>query len=176
MARVPESAVKYVEHLNLPDLKRACIMRGMPFGEIGESSIPNLQSWYLKNYDLPVDHRLLEEFDLWCEALLRERGADDSMLSPIFRLSSVGARNEDGEITKRKRIRSMVPKIKRKKERTTEGLFKGTKKAFTYELAQRGLPKAEVMAMVKEKYPDAKDKSIGIWFNRARKAKKNGKP
>lgn len=150
-------------------------MRGMPFEDIGKSSIPNLQSWYLKNYDLPVDYRLLEEFDLWCEKLLRERGADDTMISPIFRLSSVGARNAEGEITKRKRIRSMVAKPKRKKERTTEGLFKGTKKAFTYELAQKDLPKAEVMAMVKEKYPDAKEKSIGIWYNRARKAKRNAK-
>lgn len=151
-------------------------MRGLPFEEVGEKSVLNLQSWFLKNYDLPVDHRLLEEYDIWCETFLKGRGVDSTMTSPIFRLSSVGERNAAGEVTKRKRVRSMVPRVKKKKETTSEGLFKGTKKAYTYELAQKGLPKDEVMRLVKATFPDAKDKSIGIWYNRAKKAKKNGVP
>ena len=163
MAKIPESAIKYVETLNLKDLKRACIMRGLPFEEVGEQSILNLQSWFLKNFDLPLDYKLLEEYDIWCERLLNERGVDPIMTSATFRLSAIAERNADGEIVKRKRVKSMVPRVKKKKERTTDGLFKGTKKAYTYELSQKGIPKDKVLQLVKEKWPDAKDKSIGIW-------------
>lgn len=173
MAKVPESAIKYVETLNLKDLKRACIMRGLPFEEVGNKSVLNLQSWFLKNFDLPLDHKLLEEYDIWCEGMLKSRGVDPIMTSPTFRLSAIAERNADGEVTKRKRVKSLAPRIKKKKERTSDGLFKGTKKANTYELAQKGLPKAEVIRLIKERWPDAKEKSIGIWYNRAKKVNKN---
>lgn len=174
MGKISPSALKYVESLNLPDLKRACIMRGLEFEKVGDLSTLGLQSWFLKNFDLPVDHKLLEEYDIWAEDLLRSRNVDEALLNPYFRLSAVAERNENGDIVKRKRVRSMVPKVRKKKERTKEGLFTGTKKAYTYELAKQGLSKKEVLELVKKKYPEARDKSLGIWYNRAKKAMKNG--
>lgn len=177
MIRVSESAMRYVEHLSLPNLKRECIMRGLPFQAMGDMSILNLQSWFIKNFANPIEPALLESYDLWVEKLLRERGCDEVMLNPTFRLSAVVERNADGDITKRKRVRSLIPRIKKKKERTPEGLFKGTKKSLTYELAKDSkMNRVEAIKIIKEKYPEAKEKSIGIWFNRARKQiRKNGK-
>jgi hypothetical protein len=172
MARVPESAIKMVENLNLQDLKRSCIIRGIPFEDVCDKSVLGLQSWYLSHYDYPVNHSLLEAYDIWSEALLRERGVDPTMISPYFRLSAIGIRNANGEVVKRKRVKSLTPKFKRKKARTQEGLFQGTKKALTYALCKEGLAKEEVIAKVIEQFPDAKPKSIGIWYNRSKKSKK----
>ena len=38
-----------------------------------------------------------------------------------------------------------------------------------YELAKKGKDKPEVIKLVKKKFPEAKDKSISIWFKKALK-------
>lgn len=170
MNKISPTAIKYVENLNLTDLKRGCVSRGLEFQEVGNKSILNLQSWYLRNFDNPIDEGLLEKFDIWCEELLSARGNDGPMLSSTFRLSAVAERDAEGKITKRKRIKRLGGKIRKKKARTSEGLFQGTKKAYTYELVKQGKTKAEAILEVIDKFPDAKEKSIGIWYNRAKKA------
>ena len=40
---------------------------------------------------------------------------------------------------------------------------------MTFELQQQGKTKVEVIEIIKEEYPDASEKSIGIWFNKSRK-------
>lgn len=167
---VKEAAVMYVEKLNLPNLKRECIKRGLMFERVGNMGIPELQSWFLHNFDNPIDLSLINKYDLWVEDFLRARGADESLLSPAMRLGTLDS-IENGEI-KKKRHRSRIPRVRAKKARTEEGLYTGTKKAMTYELQKSGKSKAEVITLVKEKYPDAKDKSIGIWFNKSRRLNK----
>lgn len=176
VSKISASAIKYVESLALPNLKRECIIRGLPFGEVGNMSVLNLQSWFLKHFDNPIDVSSLEAYDLWVEKVLRDRGCDEALLASTFRLSAVGERAESGEIIKKRRVKLLGPKVKKKKERTPEGLFKGTKKSFTYELAKDpAMNRVEAIKLVQEQYPEAKEKSIGIWFNRARKQiKKNG--
>lgn len=177
MAKAPESAIRYVESLSLPNLKRECIIRGLPFQDVGNMSVLNLQSWFIKFFALPQEPALLEAYDIWVEKVLKERGCDATMLSSTFRLSAVGERNAEGDIIKKKRVRSMIPRVKKKKERTAEGLFKGTKKSMTYDLARDpAMNRVDAIKIIKEKYPDAKEKSLGIWFNRARKQlRKNAK-
>lgn len=160
-----------LQKLNLPDLKRHCIVRGIPFEKVGDSSILQLQSWFLKNYNNKVDISLLDKYDDWLEAYLKARNVDKTMLDPIFRLGHISERDDEGNVTKVKRVRGMGKKVQKKRERTEEGIFTGTKKAYAVELQKQGLTKAEVTEKVMEKFPDAKEKSISIWFNKA----KNGK-
>lgn len=168
-----DRASKFLEKLNLPALKRECIARGMPFEEVSEATVLKLQSWFLKNFPNKVNINLINEFDDWVENILKKRGVDPVLLDPIFRLGQIGARNEDGEVVKKKRVTGLIHKpLKEKRAKTTEGLFTGTKKAYTFELQKQGLSKDEVISKVKEKFPEAVDKSISIWFNKAKKANK----
>lgn len=167
---VKETAVLYVEKLNLPNLKRECLKRGLMFERVGNMSVLELQSWFLHNFANKIDLDLINQYDLWVEGYLRERGCDETLISPAMRLGNLDI-IENGE-TKKKRHRSRIPRVREKKARTEEGLYTGTKKAFTFELQKKGLSKAEVLKTVKEKYPDAKEKSIGIWFNKSRRLNK----
>lgn len=164
-------AQDYIEKLTLPNLKRECIIRGMPFQEVADASVPNLQSWFLKNYPNHINRDKLNEFDDWTERILRAREVDPTMLDPIFRLGTIASRDEEGNVTKRKRVTGLIKKERKKREKTKTGLFTGTKKAYTFELQSQGKTKKEVIALVMEKFPEASEKSISIWFNKSKKLK-----
>lgn len=165
---ISATAVAYVEKLNLPALKRECIVRGIPFDKVC-SSIPQLQTWFLHNYDNPIKLDKLNEYDQWSTLLLKDRGVDESMLAPEFRLGSFILKNAEGGTYKSKGSRSRIPKMREKKQRTEDSLFVGTKKALTFELQKKGLTKAEVIEKVQAKFPDAKAKSVGIWYNKCKR-------
>ena len=164
------SAVGYVEKLNLPALKRECIIRGMPFEEVTKG-IPHLQTWFLNNFSNKADPTLPDKYDDWARKQLMARGADSSLLDPVFNLGSALERGPNGEVTKKKRVKSRIPKAREKKPRTEEGLYTGTKKALTFDLQKQGKSKAEVIELVKAQFPDAKEKSIGIWYNKCKRLK-----
>lgn len=164
-------AQDYLEKLNLPSLKRECLVRGMPFQEVADASVPTLQMWFLKNYPNKIFTEKLNEFDDWTEKILRARGVDEIMLDPVFRLGTIGERDTEGNVTKRKRVVGMIKKERKRREKTKEGLFTGTKKAYTYALQKEGKTKAEVIDAVLAQFPDAREKSISIWFNKAKKIK-----
>lgn len=166
--RVSPSAVTYIEKLNLPSLKRECIVRGIPFEEVC-GSIPQLQTWFLNNYDNPINKKRLEEYDQWATLLLKSRNCDQSLLAPEFRLGAFILKNAEGGEYRSTGKKSRIPKVRTKKPRTEDHLMCGTKKAYTFELQKKGLTKAEVIKAVQEQFPEAKEKSIGIWFNRAKK-------
>jgi hypothetical protein len=166
---VSPTAVSYVEKLNLPNLKRECIIRGIPF-EMVPNSFPQLQSWFLHNYNNDIDRNRLNEYDEWAEAGLRARGADPLLMGPSFRLGTALENGPNGEIRK-KRVKSRIPKMREKKARTTDGLYVGTKKAYTFELQKQGKTKAETIELVKAQFPEAKEKSIGIWYNKCKRLK-----
>jgi hypothetical protein len=174
-------AERELQHLKHKDLQRACVGRGMDFQAVVNGSIPDLQGWFCKNYDNGQNLQLLDDFDLWKDGELMKRGhvKGDPVFHPILRLGFVGKLDEEGNIveTKKPRLKSLDKKEKPKRERI-EGtkIFSGTKKALTYELtAQKEKDKSdtytipEIVKLVTEQFPEAKEKSIRIWIGRVRK-------
>lgn len=152
------------------DLKRACIARGMSFEDASNGSIPKLHSWFSQHYEDGQNLLLLEEYDSWFEALMIEKGykKDDAILHNSLKMGFI-ANSENGN-TKKPRLgnNGLAKKEKPKRERI-EGtkVFKGTKKALTYQSQKEGVSIANTVAMVLEKFPDANEKSVRIWYKRS---------
>ena len=154
-----------LKDMKLKDLQRECIMRGMDFEQMVKSSVLNLSSWLIDNWELKKDRSLLNEFDHWNNRILYGGGNGD-LVHDMLNLGYFEDR-ETGEV-KEKRIKG-VRKKTIKKERTEDGIFKGTKKALTYHLCKQGKSKKEAVEEVMKQFPEALEKSIGIWYNRAKK-------
>ena len=180
--RRAESELARMKHR---DLQRAAVVRGMDFEEVVRSGVPELASWFCRNYDLPQFIDKINEFDDWRDEQLKGRGYEEG--SPFFhaslRLGFVATKDEEGNTTSVKKPRLKgVDKPKKEKKERVEGtkVFKGTKKAMTYELTKESyklskskdpkikpLTKDEIIEKVKEAFPDANEKSVGIWYKRA---------
>lgn len=156
--------------LTLKGLKQEVISRGMEFDKVLSSSIPDLQNWLYNNFKLEKDRNLIVEYDEYIEQLLRDVGSED-MIYPSLRLSYVGDKAENfGTLEKKpKRIKPRGEKVI--KEKTEDGIYSGTKKALTYECFNKGISIEETIEKVKEKFSDASEKSIKIWFRKAGKIK-----
>jgi len=168
---------KYVGNLKYKDLKRECVIRGMEFDKVIKGGIPQLSNWLRNHFIDTIIPELLDAFDDYQENLIREaleaKGEDpNDIIHPALRLGFIAERDEDGKVTKRKRARMIVKRKKKRRERTDDGIFQGTKKALTFELQQQRLDKAQVIIKVMEQFPDASEKSIGIWFNKSKKLHK----
>ena len=166
-------ALRELSNMKHRDLQRACIVRGMPSQDMVESDHHKLVSWFIENYDNTQSQELLINHDGWVEEQLIARGykKGDVLLSPALRFSYVG---NIEEIEKPKIIKPHNEKEKppnERKEKSTvdvnTGIRTGTKKALTYQLTISGLSIGEVIKGVKNKFPEAEDKSIKIWFKRA---------
>jgi len=166
-------ALRELSNMKHRDLQRACIVRGMPSQDMVESDHHKLVSWFIENYDNTQSEELLINHDGWVEEQLIARGykKGDVLLSPALRFSYVG---NIEEIEKPKIIKPHNEKEKppnERKEKSTvdvnTGIRTGTKKALTYQLTISGLSIGEVIKGVKNKFPEAEDKSIKIWFKRA---------
>ena len=155
----------YLKDMRLRDLQREAILRGMDFQDMVSSSVLQLSTWLINNWGEVRQRELLDEFDSWMDGKLKESGNDD-LIHPMLNLG-FNPTEEEGK-KKTKRIKG-IRKEPVRKERTTEGVFKGTKKALTFELTKKGLDKTEIVKQVMESFPDAKEKSIIIWHNRMRK-------
>lgn len=154
-------------NMSYKDIKRNCVVRGMPFQEVVDSTIPGLSNWLHHNVNNEIKPHLLDDFDDWVENLLRERGSED-LIHPQLRLGFIGEKGDDGEVTKTKRVKG-IKKKKKKREKTADGIFKGTKKALTFQLQQDGVSMADAVTQVMEEYPDASEKSIKIWWKKSRR-------
>ena len=157
---------------------------GMPFDEASGASNTQLMSWYLKNFGNRHDSSRLEQYDEWFELEMLGRGKnpddpkDAYLFHPALRLSYTG--NE--EATEKAKVDSLEKKPKKVKEEKIKkpkikdeksGVVKGTKKAYTFKLAQdkeRNLSIKRIIKKVIKKYPDANDKSIKIWIKKAQAA------
>ena len=155
----------YMKDMKLKDLQRECILRGMGFEEMAVASILQLSSWLIDNFERPRKRDRLKEFDDWMNERLEKNGKHD-LIHPMLDLSY--SRDEKTGKKKQKRIKGLRREVV-KKERTEDGIFSGTKKAFTYKLTKEGKTKQEVIELVIEQFPEAKEKSIGIWYNKAKK-------
>lgn len=162
-----------LEKMTYRTLKKEVILRGMPFEEVINGDYGKLSSFFQKNYHTPQDPGLVVLFDNWLEKNLKERNVDKTFLDPSLRLSYVEQREDDPSRSIVRNKKTNIPKPesapKVLRERTEDGIFKGTKKALTHELCKKGLSKDVVIKKVMEKYPDASIKSIGIWYNKAKK-------
>lgn len=168
------ASYRYIENLRYKDLKRECVVRGMEFSKVVAADISALTSFFTNNFYVKTKHELLDLFDDWQEAevikAIEAKGEDpSSYIHPSLRLGYVAEKDDEGNVTKRKRAKVIVAKVKAKRDRTNDGLFSGTKKAYTFQLQKEGKTKAETLEAVLKQFPEASEKSVGIWYNKARK-------
>lgn len=159
------------------DLKLACVARGMPFEEVIAADHPKLASWFNQNFENGEDPTLLNEFDVYVEEQLQQRGykKGDAILAPCFRLGYIPPMEDLPDQPKRVgivvKMETKPEEQKPKREVDTEtGIIAGTKKALTYKCQKDGKSLDETVKIVKDKFPEAQDKSIKIWFQRSAKA------
>lgn len=159
-------------NMTYKDLKRKAIILGMPFPDACKASVFGLIG-YINSSENKPDTSLIDQYDEWLDKQLEEigYGKDDPLRSSRLRLGFLGEESENG-----KRKGHRIPGIKKQKkaprERDQYNLVKGTKKSYTYELAHKGFSLDRIIRRVKKKFPDANDKSINLWY---RKAKRDGK-
>lgn len=176
-ANYTDAADKELTQMKYRDLKIACIVRGMAFEDIVSGSYPSLASFFRENYYEKQDRGRLEAFDNRMEEELIKRGHDKQSPLVQFRLSTVLDEEENSKIRSKSLKGARVAKEKkpRRERDKVHNIFKGTKKALTYELASQGKSIEETVKEVEEKFPEAKKKSIEIWYKRALKDKKSKK-
>lgn len=174
-----ERAQGELENMTLRQLQRECALRGLSTRRVVKWDIPKLSSWFCEHFLDDRNPENLIKHDQVVEKIIRAHDARQGretipqLFHPTLRFSYIG---EDGDSGKKPR----VPRIKgfkkpvKKKERSAQGIFKGTKKALTFELAVGGMSKEDVIKKVIKEFPDAREKSISIWYNKAIKQCKNG--
>lgn len=147
------------------DLKREAVILGMPFPDVVEADVHKLISYTSHSNEKP-NISLVDDFDNWVDRQLEMAGyaKDSSLRSSRLRLGFIGDEKEDGTVSI-KRIKGIRKPKKSKRERDESGLFKGTKKSYTFELARKGMALDRVQRRVLKKFPDARPKSIKIWYS-----------
>lgn len=158
--------LKDLTQMTYKDLKKAAVERGMEFNEVLASDFHKLNSFVHNNSHRKPDPSLLEKFDDQLEELLLARG-QEQMAHPSLRLSYLGESSEEDKPREAKP--KIVKKAKVVRSKNSDGIYGGTKKALTYELAKKGRSIERTIAKVKRKFPDAADKSIKIWYKKALK-------
>lgn len=161
-----------ISKMSFKDLQRRAIVLGMPFPDVPQSDFFRLES-FIRNSTNKPDPSLIDQYDEWMDKVLEEAGysKDDPMRNYQLRLGYV---SEDS-VTKRKKFKRVagIPKPKKpKKEKDESGLWKGTKKSYTYELTNKGFDLERVTRRVQKKFPEANEKSIKQWFRACKR--KNG--
>jgi len=167
-------AQAFIEKCQLIDLKRHCISRGMAFELAVESSVLGLQSWFLRHFDNEIDRSLLNKFDEWNNAELTGRKVDPIMLHTCFNLGD-STTDEEGNKTKLKRLKGAFKEKKKRRERTSAGIFSGTKKAYTFQCADEKKTLEDTTELVMGRFKEAKENSIRIWYKKRLKQNKTKK-
>lgn len=183
-SRTPEEAAnKALTKMKYLDLQAAVIIRGMDFQEIVDGDYPRLASFFVKNYEAKKNKDLLEAFDTWVDNQLKDRGYKKSDPFRKFRRFSALTHDGDSKVRTRRLKNADLNKTKKpKKERDTQfGIFKGTKKEYTFTQSKDLFEKKgegntvkdlqrkfgdQMVERVTKKFPDAKEKSIKIWMKR----------
>jgi hypothetical protein len=159
-----------LSHMRIKELKQACIVRKMPFEDVAECTMLDLQSFLLKRWDYPTDRTLLNDYDNWLEQELRELGCED-LIHPLLRIGYFGEDQEGNEI--RKTIKNIaISNVKSKKEIAQFKPKKGSKKSLVYEVLRKDPDTSteELIEIVTGAYPDVSIGSIKSWASRARKS------
>ncbi len=154
------------------DLKIACIVRGMHFEDIVEGTVPALQYYFIKNYDVKQDKALLERYVDWMAELLINKG--HAVDSPLVKYRLTTCLDEENESKINRSLKKSHVKKEKKAKRQRDdkfNIFKGTKKALTFQCALDGLTIQETITKVMAQFPDAQEKSIKIWTKTALRKK-----
>lgn len=151
--------------LTYKDLKIACIIRKMPFDDVLKADFFKLSNFVQQNVMVRQNLDLLEEYDDYIDSILKERNQDE-LIHNSLRLGYVKKEGDDEYIPKA--AKEKAPK-KEPRQKDSNGLFKGTMKSYTYELQKKGKDLKQTLTKVLRKYPDAKEKSVKIWFNKSKK-------
>lgn len=162
------------------DLQRAVVVRGMTFEEVQKATHQDMQRYFCDNYYVEQNKALLDVYDDATHAYFIAQGKDPKnpndafLFHPSLRLGFVGEKDEEGNIVKTKRVKGMKKEKKPKRKKNESfNIFAGTAKELTYKCQNDGLTMDQTIKKVLEKFPDKKEKSINIWYKRARKAKKD---
>lgn len=150
--------------MTLRDIKKEVIIRGMPFQEVVSADVPNLYSWWNNNRDAPINKNLLDDFDDWLEEELTAIGRAD-LIHSNFRFNYLSK----GEESQPQKVNKIISPPKKRREKNKLGLYAGTKKAMVYEAQQKGWSVKKTIRKVQRAFPDALEKSIKIWYNKASK-------
>lgn len=151
--------------LTYRDLKIACIVRGMPFDDVLKADFFRLSNFVQNNVLVSQNMSLLDDYDDYLESTLKERGQTD-LIHNSLRLGYVKKEGDDEYIPKPAKVKAEKKPIR---EKDSNGLFKGTMKSYTYELQKKGKTLPQTLTKVLRKFPDAKEKSVKIWFNKSKK-------
>jgi hypothetical protein len=169
---------KDVSNMKYKDMQIVCITRGMLFEDVVSSDWHRLNQFYHDNLHVKPDRSLLDDFDDWMDGQMEGRGYDKDhpLRSKYLRKGFIGEYDEEGNIkeVKKPRIKGLQ-KVRVKKERNELGMIKGTKKDLTFTCFKEGKTLQETIKAVISSFPDAVEKSIRIWYNKAKKFQKVGK-
>lgn len=150
--------------LTYKGLKIECIIRGMPPEEVLRADFFRLANFVQNNVLVRKDLSLLDEFDDYLDNELKVRNKPE-LIHNSLRLGYVKRDEEDIPV----KVIKLKPEKKEPRQKDSNGLFKGTMKSYTYELQKKGKTVEQVLTKVIRKYPDAKAKSVKIWFNKSKK-------
>jgi hypothetical protein len=168
-----DRAHRELAHMKHKDLQKACILRGMASQDMVNANHHSLVSFFIKNHEVGEDLNLLALHDAWVEEQMVTRGykKGSEFLHPALKFGI------SGDIEKVEKVKEVkpesavkVPNPKNKERAQMDEVTKvrkGTKKDLTYTLTRERLSQEEIIAKVKDKFPDAQDKSIKIWHKRA---------
>ena len=168
-------------NMRYADIKAACIMLGMDFEDVANADFCRLNSYFAENRTKtnPVKARL-DQYDEWVSGILISKGYKPD--NPLVKYKQFSTPTEDEESEgniKRVLLKKagVKPEKRAKKEKTEFGIYAGTKKDYVFKKAkiysEKGftIEKAlkRVIRKTMDKYPDAKEKSIKIWFRKVSK-------
>ena len=168
-----------ISHMTYTDMKAACIMRGIPFGEVSKNDFWGLSYWYHQHSHEACDKKLLEEYAEWRrKELIRQGYPQDSALVEFSEFATDD--NESSGNLKhsivRKAAMGKLKETKRRRERDSKfGIFTGTKKAKIFELTEKAMKKGwdkkkclrKIIELSNKRNYEVSEKSIGIWFKKA---------
>lgn len=161
---------KTVGEMNYKDMKRHCVSRGMSFDKVINGSVPKLSNWLHANRNVTPNTELLDKYDDYVEEQLRSSGKE-YLIYPQLRLGYIGEKDEDGVAITTKKVK-VVNRTKVKREKTADGIYKGTKKALTYQSQKEGKTLAETQEIVKKAFEDVSEKSVKIWYKKSERENK----
>lgn len=159
------------QHGTYKDIKRKAIILGMPFPDATAADVGRLLSFIEKTNNEP-DTSLIDLYDQYIDDQLANLGhsVDDPLRSSRLRLGYIGETTESGEV-RRKRVRGIKKQRVKKPPRERDGfnLIKGTKKSYVFELTKKGFNLERIQRRVLKKFPEAKPKSIKLWYTAAKR-------
>jgi len=154
------------------DCKRRAVALGMPFPDACAADGGRLQSYIMKTENKP-DLSLIDKYDDWVDSMLEQAGyaKDDPLRSYQLRLGFISEEKVEEGKRKTRKIKGLPKPKKPKREKDESGLWKGTKKSYTYELTNKGYTLERITRRVMKKFPEAKPKSIQQWYRAALRKK-----